>query len=140
MEFTLHERLAGDSVALGEGPLSTVRLMNDRRYAWLLLVPRRPDLREIHELGAADRALLIEEIAGASRALQAATGAAKINVGALGNMVPQLHVHIVARSPGDAVWPGPVWGQGKAEPYDAAGLAAQRSRLVAALGERFATA
>jgi len=139
-QFTLHERLAADSIALVEGRLSLIRLMNDRRYAWLLLVPRRPDLREIFELPEAERALLIEEIAAAGRALQDATGAAKINVGALGNMVPQLHVHIVARSPGDAAWPGPVWGQGKAEPYDATGLAAQRSRLMAALAPLFASA
>ena len=140
VRFILHERLAADSVALGEGRLSLVRLMNDRRYAWLLLVPRRANLREIYELAAAERALLIEEIAAAGRALQGATGAAKINVGALGNLVPQLHVHIVARSPGDAAWPGPVWGQGKAEPYDATGLAAQRSRLMAALAPLFASA
>jgi diadenosine tetraphosphate (Ap4A) HIT family hydrolase len=139
-QFTLHERLAADSVALGEGPLSLVRLMNDQRYAWLLLVPRRPDLREIYELAAAERVLLIEEIAAAGRALQGATGAAKINVGALGNLVPQLHVHVVARSPGDAAWPGPVWGQGKAEPYDATGLATQRSRLMAALAPLFVPA
>ena len=129
MDFILHDRLAADSVALGDGPLSSVRLMNDRRYPWVILVPRRAGLREIHELSAADRALLIEEIALAGQALQAATGAAKINVGALGNLVPQLHVHVVARSPGDPAWPGPVWGHGRPEPYDAAGLAAESTRL-----------
>ncbi len=140
MDFILHERLAADSVALGDGPLSVVRLMNDRRFPWLLLVPRRAGLREIYELAVPDRVLLIEEIAAAGRTLQAAAAAAKINVGALGNMVPQLHVHVVARSPGDAAWPGPVWGQGKPEPYDAAGLAAQRSRLTPALAPLFAAA
>lgn len=138
MDFILHERLAADTVALGEGRLSLVLLMNDRRFPWLILVPRRAGRREIYELAAADRVLLIEEIAAAGRALQAATAAAKINVGALGNMVPQLHVHIVARSPGDAAWPGPVWGQGRPEPYDAAGLAAQRTRLMPALAPLFA--
>ena len=137
-QFILHERLAADSVALGQGPLSVVRLMNDRRYAWLILVPRRGDLREIHELAAADRALLVEEIAAAGRALQAATLAAKINVGALGNLVPQLHVHVVARSPGDPAWPGPVWGHGRPEPYEAAALAAQRLALASALASFFA--
>ena len=140
MPFALHERLAADTIGLGDARLSSVRLMNDRRYPWLILVPRRDGLREIHELEAADRALLIEEIAAAGRALQAATGAAKINVGALGNLVPQLHIHVVARSPGDPAWPGPVWGQGRPEPYDAAGLAAERARLLPALEQLLAPA
>ena len=133
MDFVLHDRLAADSVALGDGPLSSVRLMKDRRYRWLILVPRRAGLREIHDLAAADRALLIEEIALAGQALQAATGAAKINVGALGNLVPQLHVHVVARSPGDPAWPGPIWGFGRPEPYEAAALAAECAGLQRAL-------
>ena len=140
MDFTLHDRLAADSVALGDGLLSSVRLMNDRRYRWLILVPRRAGLREIHELAAADRALLIEEIALAGQALQAATRAAKINVGALGNLVPQLHVHVVARSPGDPAWPGPIWGHGRPEPYDAAALAAECVRLQQALAPLLARA
>jgi diadenosine tetraphosphate (Ap4A) HIT family hydrolase len=140
MDFTLHDRLAADSVALGDGPLSSVRLMHDRRYRWLILVPRRAGLREIHELAAADRALLIEEIALAGQALQAATRAAKINVGALGNLVPQLHVHVVARSPGDPAWPGPIWGHGRPEPYDAAALAAECVRLQQALAPLLARA
>ena len=140
MDFILHDRLAADSVALGDGPLSSVRLMNDRRYPWLILVPRRAGLREIHELAAADRALLIEEIALAGQALQAATRAAKINVGALGNLVPQLHVHVVGRSPGDPAWPGPIWGHGRPEPYDAAALAAECVRLQQALAPLLARA
>jgi diadenosine tetraphosphate (Ap4A) HIT family hydrolase len=133
VDFVLHERLAADSVALGDGPLSSVGLMNDRRYPWLILVPRRAGLREIHELAAADRALLIEEIALAGQALQAATRAAKVNVGALGNLVPQLHVHVVARTLRDPAWPGPVWGHGRPEPYEAAALAAECARLRQAL-------
>jgi diadenosine tetraphosphate (Ap4A) HIT family hydrolase len=133
MDFILHDRLAADTVGLGDAPLSAVRLMNDRRYPWLILVPRRAGLREIHELAAADRALLIEEIALAGQGLQAAAGAAKINVGALGNLVPQLHVHVVARSPGDPAWPGPIWGHGRPEPYDAPDLAAECARLQQAL-------
>jgi diadenosine tetraphosphate (Ap4A) HIT family hydrolase len=133
VDFILHDRLAADSVALGDGPLSSVRLMNDRRYPWLILVPRRAGLREIHELAAADRALLVEEIALAGQALQAATGAAKINVGALGNLVPQLHVHVVARSPGDPAWPGPVWGHSRPELYAAAALATECVHLQQAL-------
>src|ERR1700753_3000 len=91
--------------------------MNDARYPWLILVPRRADATEIFDLDAADRALLIEEDARAARGLKALGGAAKINIGALGNLVPQLHVHIVARSPGDAAWPGPVWGHGAPVAY-----------------------
>jgi diadenosine tetraphosphate (Ap4A) HIT family hydrolase len=134
MTFTLHERLAGDSVAVGTAALCEIRLMNDRRYPWLLLVPRRPGLREIHELPAEERRQLVEEIAAASRALQQESGAEKMNVGALGNLVPQLHVHVVARRAGDPAWPGPVWGHGRAEPYEPAALAGWVERLRRALG------
>ncbi|MGD0191383.1 MAG: HIT family protein [Rhizomicrobium sp.] len=109
--------------------LSRVLLMNDARYPWLILVPRRLDAVEIHDLGASDRATLMEEISRASKALKSATGAAKINVGALGNLVPQLHVHIVARMIGDAVWPGPVWGRGEPQPY----VREDRDKLLARL-------
>ena len=90
--------------------------MNDARYPWLILVPRR-EATELHDLNARDRALLIEQIALTSEKLKSLTNAAKINVGALGNLVPQLHIHIVARNPGDAAWPGPVWGHGAPIPY-----------------------
>jgi diadenosine tetraphosphate (Ap4A) HIT family hydrolase len=96
-------------------------------------VPHRAGLSEIHDLSAPDRAVLIEEVARASAALKSLTGAAKINVGALGNLVPQLHVHVVARNPGDPAWPGPVWGQGTAEPYEAAAQAAFIAQLRASL-------
>ena len=129
MEFVPHERLAGDSVAVGAGPLSAYQLMNDRRFPWLMLVPRRPAVREIHDLSAADRALLIEEIAAAGRVLQTATRAEKIHVAALGNIVPQLHVHVVARFADDPAWPGPVWGHGSPEPYEAAALAERVEEL-----------
>lgn len=117
MAFQLDPRLEGDTLPVGDGPLSAVRLMNDRRFPWLILVPRRPGLRELHDLTAPDRATLMEEIAGASRALAAVAGAEKMNVGALGNLVAQLHIHIVARRAGDGAWPGPVWGSGPALPY-----------------------
>jgi diadenosine tetraphosphate (Ap4A) HIT family hydrolase len=102
--------------------------MNDARYPWVILVPRRAGAVEIFDLDAADRALLVEEIAAVARVLKEG-GARKINIGALGNLVPQLHVHVVARAPGDAAWPGPVWGKGVAEPYSAAA----RDALVTAL-------
>jgi diadenosine tetraphosphate (Ap4A) HIT family hydrolase len=115
--FSLHPRLEADTALVADWQLSRVLVMNDARYPWLVLVPRRADATEIFDLDAADRALLIEETARAARGLKALSRAAKINVGALGNLVPQLHVHVVARAPGDAAWPGPVWGQGVAAAY-----------------------
>ncbi len=120
MPFILHARLEADTAFIADRALSRVLLMNDARYRWLILVPRRADVIELHDLDAADRATLTEEIAAASRTLKLLAGAAKINIGALGNLVPQLHVHIVARSAGDPAWPGPVWGHSPAMPYDAA--------------------
>jgi diadenosine tetraphosphate (Ap4A) HIT family hydrolase len=107
--FTLHVRLAADSVALGDWPLCRLLLMNDGRFPWLVLVPARADLREIHDLPRPERALLIEEIARASSLMQQAFKADKMNVAALGNQVPQLHVHVIARFVGDPAWPNPAW-------------------------------
>jgi diadenosine tetraphosphate (Ap4A) HIT family hydrolase len=132
-EFALHPRLDADTAFVADWSLSRVLAMNDARYAWLVLVPRRADLIEMYDLSAAERPVLMEEIARASAALKSLTGAAKINVGALGNLVPQLHIHVVARNPGDFAWPGPVWGQGRAEPYEPAAQAAFIARLGAAL-------
>jgi len=115
--FRLHERLAADTTVVADWGLSRVLLMEDARFPWLILVPRRAGLVELHDLKHAEGLVLIEEIRRASSGLKAITGAAKINVGALGNLVPQLHVHVVARQPGDAAWPGPVWGQGTAVSY-----------------------
>ncbi|HWA89575.1 MAG TPA: HIT family protein [Rhizomicrobium sp.] len=129
--FALHPRLDADTVFVADWSLSRVLLMNDARYPWIVLVPRRADAVEIFDLDEADRAVVVEEIARASQGLKAFGGAAKINIGALGNLVPQLHVHVVARKPGDAAWPGPVWGQGSAVPYDQPDAVA--ARLVKAL-------
>jgi diadenosine tetraphosphate (Ap4A) HIT family hydrolase len=132
-EFVLHPHLAADTQWLCDGPLSCILLMNDARYPWLILVPRRPAITELHELPAEDRSVLIEEIARASAALKARPGIAKVNVGALGNIVPQLHVHAVGRVPGDAAWPGPVWGRGKRIPYAADRLQSLAQELRAQL-------
>jgi diadenosine tetraphosphate (Ap4A) HIT family hydrolase len=115
--FRLDPRLAADTLPVGSLKLSRVRLMNDARFPWLVLVPARDGLTELVDLAPADRATLMEEVAAASRALQAVARPDKINVGALGNIVAQLHVHVVARRKGDAAWPGPVWGVGRPEPY-----------------------
>jgi len=118
MTFTLDSRLAADSIVLGDMLLSRVLLMNDARFPWLILVPRRPNLREFLDLAATERAILMEEIAKVSSALKDVTQAEKLNVAALGNMVPQLHVHVIARFAGDPAWPNPVWGRGPAKPYE----------------------
>lgn len=117
--FALHPRLAADTAPVADWGLSRVLLMDDARYPWLILVPRRQDLAELHDLSHAEGLVLMEEIRRAGAGLKRLTGAAKINVGALGNLVPQLHVHVVARDPGDAAWPGPVWGHGAPVRYEA---------------------
>lgn len=115
----LHPRLAADTRALADTEFAWLRYMNDSRFAWLVVVPKQADLREWHELSPADQQRLLTLVNHLSHALQQVTGAAKMNLGALGNLVPQLHIHIIARNPGDACWPGPVWGQGQPEPYAA---------------------
>ncbi len=114
MSATGEPRLDADSIAVCETPLSHVRLMDDARWPWLLLVPRgrdgRPDPHELHELTRTERIALMDEIAVAGDALQRTTRCRSVNVAALGNAVPRLHVHVVAREAGDANWPRPVWG------------------------------
>lgn len=118
-EFTLDPMLAKDTLPLAALALSDLRLMNDARFPWLILVPRRPGMAELIDLDAADRIVLMDEIAAISRALQAATACEKLNVAALGNMVRQLHIHVIARFSSDPAWPGPVWGAGTAVAYSA---------------------
>jgi len=118
MSFALDPRLAADTLPIGDLKLSRALLMNDARYPWLILVPRRANVREIVDLAAEDRAVLIEEIAAVSAFLRALPGVDKLNVGALGNIVAQLHVHVIGRAVGDPAWPGPVWGAGEAWPYE----------------------
>jgi diadenosine tetraphosphate (Ap4A) HIT family hydrolase len=117
--FDLHPRLAADTVFVADWAISRVLLMNDSRYRWIILVPRVANAMELFDLTLPDRSMLLEEIVKSSERLKRLTGAAKINVGALGNLVPQLHVHVVARLPGDPAWPGPVWGHSPAVPFDA---------------------
>ena len=127
--FDLHPRLASDTLNVCSLPLSRVLLMNDARYPWIILVPERPDLVEMHDLNDDDYALLSGEIREASKRMATFFGAHKMNVAALGNMVPQLHVHVIARQPDDAAWPAPVWGQGDAVPYKQ-DAAEERLRLI----------
>lgn len=108
--FTLHHQLAADTVAVARWPLCHVLMMNDSRYPWLILVPAQANMRDMHDLDSTDQAVLMTEIDRASRALDNLYAPDKINVGALGNMVPQLHIHVIARFRSDDAWPGPVWG------------------------------
>ena len=115
--FELDPRLAADTVLVGETPLSEVLLMNDARYPWLILVPRRSDITEPFELSEADQAQLWQESMRLGEAMKAHFAADKLNIAALGNQVAQLHVHHIARFHADDAWPGPVWGVGSAVPY-----------------------
>ena len=137
MTFVQHARLAADTVHIADWSLSRVLLMNDKRYPWIVLVPRRAEIIELFDLDEADRATLISEIAHIGEKLKAWAkargGCDKINVGVIGNIVPQLHVHIVARTKTDAVWPAPAWGKGEPVPYDAVELEQIVASLRAAL-------
>jgi diadenosine tetraphosphate (Ap4A) HIT family hydrolase len=113
--FALDPRLAADTRPVASLPLCEVLLMDDARFAWLVLVPRRPGASEIADLDEADQATLWREVNRAAAALRAVAPCDKLNLGALGNIVRQLHVHVVARREGDAAWPGPVWGHGTAQ-------------------------
>lgn len=108
--WSLHSRLKEDTIDIGDLPLSKVLVIKDAHYPWLLLVPRRPDAVEIIDLDEVEQAQLMTEISRVSRALKEITKCDKLNVAALGNLVPQLHVHIIARRTSDAAWPRPVWG------------------------------
>ena len=130
--FSLNGSLAADTIAVASLDLCDVRLMNDANYPWLILVPRIADAIEIVDLEASVRHTLMDEIAKASEALRAVTGAEKLNVAALGNMVAQLHVHVIARFRDDEAWPGPVWGAAKPVAYDAG----ERERLISDLADR----
>jgi diadenosine tetraphosphate (Ap4A) HIT family hydrolase len=134
--FALDPRLAADTVAVGDAALCRVLLMDDARWPWLILVPRRAGLRELHELRGEDRERLWAESAAVAGALEAHEPPGKLNVAALGNVVAQLHLHHVLRHPGDPAWPGPVWGFGtrSSHPDASAVAAAWRQRLAPLFG------
>ena len=128
-EWFLHPQLEQDTKTVGDLALSRLLISNDANYPWLLLVPRRPGASEIIDLDAADQRQLMAEIATVSQALRAITACDKLNVAAIGNVVPQLHVHVVARWRDDPAWPKPVWGAVPARACDPV----ERKRLIAAL-------
>jgi len=133
MPFALHPQLAADTLEVTRLVLSSVRLMNDRTWPWLVLVPEREDAVELIDLVADDREILMEEIALASTVLRDLFQPNKLNVAALGNQVGQLHVHVIARRHQDAAWPRPVWGTQPPAPYSAH----DRDTTVAALQDAF---
>jgi diadenosine tetraphosphate (Ap4A) HIT family hydrolase len=122
--WSLHPQLDTDTVAIGDLQLSRLLLSKDANYPWLILVPRQPDAVEIIDLDPDARARLMTEIGQVSEALRGITGCDKLNVAALGNQVPQLHIHVIARRKSDAAWPRPVWGAVPVREYDAAELEA----------------
>ena len=118
--WSLHPQLKQDTIDIGDLPLCKVLVIKDANYPWLMLVPRRPEKVEIIDLDEVEQAQLMAEIARAARALKDITKCDKLNIAALGNMVPQLHVHVIARRTGDASWPRPVWGVVPPLAHDAA--------------------
>jgi diadenosine tetraphosphate (Ap4A) HIT family hydrolase len=122
--FALDSRLAADTIPVGDLALSSVLLMDDARFPWFILVPRRAGASEVTDLSSDDSATLMDEIRVATRVMLDMAKPDKVNVGALGNMVPQLHVHVVGRFRSDPAWPGPVWGHGSRSPYPAHAAAA----------------
>ena len=129
MAFDIHEKLAADCERIGDLTLCTVLLMRDHRFPWTILVPRIDGLRDFHDLPRDQALALFDEIDAVSRVLVSAFKAEKINVAALGNQVPQLHVHVIGRYASDAAWPGPVWSAGVVAQADAA-VVGQRAAVL----------
>jgi diadenosine tetraphosphate (Ap4A) HIT family hydrolase len=131
--YALHPQLAADSHPLAALELCDLQLMDDSNYPWLVLVPRVPGARELVDLDAAQRATLMEEIVSCERLLLDAFKPHKLNVAALGNLVPQLHVHVIARFEHDPAWPAPVWGRVASRSYAPEALVERVRELQAAL-------
>lgn len=132
--FELNPRLREDTLYIGHLPLSQVLLSKDANYPWCILVPERPDIREIHHLIDEDRQQLLQESCHLAEVMTALFNPYKMNIAALGNMVPQLHVHHIARYEEDAAWPAPVWGAVAAKSYTDEELEKRVTRLRSALG------
>ena len=125
----IHSQLSADCIALGRFSLCHLLLMNDSNYPWFILVPDRDDIREIYQLDAADREQLLDESCRLSEFVMSAFGGDKLNVAALGNQVPQLHLHHIVRYESDAAWPAPIWGKHPALPYSDPALNDIKARL-----------
>ncbi|MEE9100078.1 MULTISPECIES: HIT domain-containing protein [Pseudomonas] len=135
--FALDTRLKQDTVPVGDFPLSSLLLMNDSQYPWFILVPRREDVSELFQLDPEDQQQLWREATQLAETLKDTFCADKMNVANLGNVVSQLHVHVIVRRRSDVAWPGPVWGRHPAVPYSAEELARLREKLRMVLGDEF---
>jgi diadenosine tetraphosphate (Ap4A) HIT family hydrolase len=131
-DFLLDPRLKADTLTIADWPLSRVLLINDSRFPWLVLVPRRDGVTDLIDLDMADRMQLMAEIERAARALRVSGRCDKLNVASLGNMVAQLHIHVIARTRDDAAWPKPVWGVGEPVRYPDARIPEALARALAA--------
>ena len=134
-DFSLDPRLEADTIALGDLELCSVRLMNDARFPWLVLVPRRPDIVELDDLAPADALALMEEARIAVSVMRKVTDPDKVNVANLGNVVAQFHLHVIGRFLSDPAWPGPVWGYGERRTYPAHGVQPLIDRFTQAFAE-----
>ena len=134
-DWHLHPQLAEDTHPLAQLALSELRLMDDANHPWLILVPRVADATELLDLDHDQQAQLMREIDGMGHLLRRAFKPDKLNVAALGNMVPQLHVHVIARYRDDIAWPRPVWGTASAKPYSPEALVERVERLRSALAD-----
>lgn len=132
--FSLHPQLAADCHPVGDLDLSRVLLFDDSRYPWVILVPRRNALREVYELAPEDRVALLDESCRVGECMMRVFAGEKLNIGALGNLVAQLHVHHVVRKRQDPAWPGPVWGHSPRRPYAEHELADRLQVLSEGLG------
>ncbi|MGE8359435.1 HIT family protein [Pseudomonas sp.] len=135
--FVLDSRLQQDTVVVGDFPLCRLLLMNDSQYPWFILVPRREEVNELFQLDAADQRLLWQETTQLAEILKDTFAADKMNVATLGNVVSQLHMHVIVRRRSDAAWPAPVWGKQPAQPYEPAAVEAIRAKLRLVLTEDF---
>jgi len=127
--FALDQRLQQDTLVIGDFPLCRLLLSNDSNYPWFILIPRINGISEVFHLDVADQQKLWEETTGLAQLLNDGLGADKMNIGALGNVVSQLHVHVIVRKRDDVAWPAPVWGKHPARPYTQEQVAALRARL-----------
>lgn len=135
--FVLDPRLLQDTLPIGDFPLCTLLLSNDSNYPWFILVPKRPDISEVFQLSEAEQAQLWKETTTLSAVLDRLFQADKMNVAALGNVVNQLHMHVIVRHVGDAAWPAPVWGKHPAKPYSPEEVARITTQLKSELTEAF---
>jgi len=131
----LDQRLEADTIAVCMTPASHVRLMNDARWPWLILIPTQADIQELHDLSDAERTLFMADVNTASRIMKTTTACQSVNVAMLGNVVSQLHCHVVARNPDDDNWPAPIWGYGVSRPYSEPQT--QAAKLIHAISQAF---